>query len=121
MAFDLIVIDIPELGQRLQISRATYYKILLAGAYFDCGEFNGTNFPEQSRRVANEYVLTVPKVCDYLPYIITQQEKLKRMRRGWRSYRVRIIVPPVLPVRRHLLSNLGNRNIGCRNFHRTKT
>lgn len=113
MAFDLIIIEIPELGERIQISRALVYKLLLASA----SDFSGTTFT-QDRRVANEYVLQAPKVCDYIPAWITKEEKLRRMRRGWRPYFLPVIVPPVLPVRRRVQSNLGNHNIGCRNFKR---
>lgn len=117
MAFDLILIDIPELGERVLVSRALVYKLLLAGA----SDFSGTTFTQpQDRRVANEYVIDLPKICDSISPMITKQEKLRRMRRGWRSYRVPVITPPVRRVRRRLQSNLGARNIGCRNFHKCR-
>lgn len=59
--------------------------------------------------------LNVPPFC-MSEYFFTERQKKERRKRGWRSYRLPVISVPVLSVRRHLQSNLGVDNIGCRNF-----
>jgi len=100
MAFDIIVIDIPALGERIQISRLMLHRMLAAGyIVFNIdapgGQIAGTNFQDsRANGLMHTLTLDAPKTCDYAP-IITEEEKRARMRRGWRPYRLPVVAPPV--------------------------
>lgn len=119
MSIDIILIDVPEFGGLISVSRSELQRLIHRNmAYYEsCGY---TTSPYEERRFANEFILRIEKIQHCIPVFYTKKEKLARMRRGWRSYSLPVITKPVLAVRRHLQTNLGNRNIGCRNFHKCR-
>lgn len=128
-----LLMFISALGESVFISRFQLMKIALAAASPDVLNVDlskvfddTTDGFNQARREADRFVTYhLERIGEELSQTIkklsagfyTQEEKLRRMREGWRPYRLPVS-SLILNLRRRLQLRMSSENIGCLNFKR---